>query len=48
MNDWTCVNPKMGLKLILLRKSLVAKIAHVWAFTFNYNYYALCFAKSYK
>ena len=31
----TCVNPFMGRKLAPLRKSFVAKIAHVWAFTWK-------------
>ena len=33
--EGTCMNPFMGLKLILLRKSFVAKIARVWAFTWK-------------
>ena len=41
----TCVNgKKMGLKLTLLRKSFVAKIAHVWALGCK----IIVFAKSIK
>ena len=41
----TCVNgKKMGLKLILLSKSFVTKITHVWAFGCK----IIVFAKSKK
>ena len=47
--EWTCVNPKMDLKMIHLRESFAAKFTFVWTLAFNYyNYFAVCFAKSIK